>query len=59
MAFFTLDQWLERHQLSRPTWYRWMREGKVLPKHFTVGRSIRISVEADAEWLAAHQAIAA
>lgn len=55
MKSFSLEQWLALHSLSRPFWYR-LIERKMAPRTFRVGRCVRISEEANNEWLKAREA---
>jgi excisionase family DNA binding protein len=55
MKSYSLDQWLALHSLSRPFWYRLVTRGEA-PRAFRVGRCVRISEEANNEWLKAREA---
>lgn len=55
MKSYSLDQWLALHSLSRPFWYKLVNRGEA-PRAFRVGRCVRISEEANAEWLKAREA---
>jgi hypothetical protein len=55
---YTLEQWLNLRNFSRPFWYVLKKRGEA-PRHFQVGRCVRITEEADVEWLKARQAVAA
>ena len=47
----TINQWCADRHVSRSTLYVMWREGRG-PKFYRAGRAIRISDEADREWLA-------
>jgi hypothetical protein len=52
---FTISEWCDLHDLSRGTYYKLRRVGKA-PKCFNIGTAVRITPEADAEWVAAREA---
>jgi predicted DNA-binding transcriptional regulator AlpA len=58
MKSYSLEQWLALHSLSRPFWYKLVERGEA-PRSFRIGRCVRISEEANTEWLRAREAIAA
>jgi predicted DNA-binding transcriptional regulator AlpA len=47
----TIDQWCDVHGFSRGMFYRLKQIGQA-PRIFRVGRAVRITEAADAEWLA-------
>lgn len=55
MQSLTIAEWCARHKLSRATFYNLAQAGKA-PRIMKVGRSVRISEAADAEWLSAREA---
>jgi hypothetical protein len=55
---FTLRQWTEFRNVSRSRFYKLKQEGKA-PRFYRNGTEIRISREADSEWLSAREAEAA
>jgi predicted DNA-binding transcriptional regulator AlpA len=55
MKSYSLDQWLSLHSLSRPFWYVLKQRGEA-PRTFRIGRCVRISDEANTEWLKAREA---
>lgn len=55
MKTYTLEQWLTLRNFSRPFWYVLKKRGDA-PRHFQVGRLVRITEEADVEWLKAREA---
>ncbi|WP_182179543.1 helix-turn-helix transcriptional regulator [Methylobacterium radiotolerans] len=55
MQSLTIPEWCARHKLSRQSFYNLARVGKA-PRFMKVGRSVRISEAADAEWLRAREA---
>ena len=58
MKSYSLDQRLELHSLSRPFWYQLVKRGEA-PHFFRVGRNVRITEQANLEWLRARGAKAA
>lgn len=54
MQSLTIPEWCARHKLSRASFYNLARVGKA-PRIMKVGRSVRISEAADAEWLRARE----
>jgi hypothetical protein len=52
---FTIDQWCERHHLSRSTFYKLRKLGKA-PRIIKVLEAVRITEDADREWCAAREA---
>lgn len=51
----TIDQWCEKHNLSRSTFYKLRKIGKA-PRIIKVMECIRITEDADREWCAAREA---
>lgn len=52
---YSIDEWCERHGIARSFFYKLQSQGQA-PRIFKVGRLTRISVAADAEWIAAREA---
>ena len=52
MQVWTIEEWCERRKICRATFYNLLRAGKG-PRIMKVGRSVRISEAADADWLRA------
>ncbi len=52
---FTIDQWCERHNLSRSTFYKLKKLGKA-PRIIKVLEAVRITEDADREWCQAREA---
>ncbi len=48
--FFTLREFLQRHRMSRSAWYALQKAG-LGPRISQMGRVIRISLQAETEWL--------
>jgi hypothetical protein len=48
-ADFTIAQWCEHRNISRPTYHQWRLRG-LGPKELRIGSVIRITAKADAEW---------
>ena len=46
---FTIDEWCERHRISRSYWYK-LKKAKLTPATMNLNGVQRISVEADAAW---------
>jgi excisionase family DNA binding protein len=55
MQVYTINEWCERRKISRPTFYNLIKAGKA-PRTMKFGRSVRISAEADLDWLRACEA---
>ena len=55
MQVWTIPEWCERRKICRASFYNLARAGKA-PRILKVGRSVRISEAADAEWLRAREA---
>lgn len=55
MQVWTIPEWCERRKICRASFYNLVRAGKA-PRILKVGRSVRISEAADAEWLRAREA---
>jgi predicted DNA-binding transcriptional regulator AlpA len=55
MKSYSLDQWLALHSFSRPFWYKLVGRGEA-PRSFRVGRCVRITEEANTEWLKTREA---
>ena len=51
----TIDQWCEKHNLSRSTFYKLKKLGKA-PRIIKVLEAVRITEDADREWCAAREA---
>jgi predicted DNA-binding transcriptional regulator AlpA len=51
----TIDQWCERHNLSRSTFYKLKKLGKA-PRIIKVLEAVRITEDADRQWCAAREA---
>jgi predicted DNA-binding transcriptional regulator AlpA len=51
----TIDQWCEKHSLSRSTFYKLRKIGKA-PRVIKVMECIRITDDSDREWCAAREA---
>jgi predicted DNA-binding transcriptional regulator AlpA len=51
----TIDQWCEKHNLSRSTFYKLKKVGKA-PRILKVLEAVRITEDADREWCAAREA---
>lgn len=58
MRSYSILEWCELHGLSRPFFYKLAKQGEA-PKTFNIGRCVRITEQANREWLAAREAIAA
>jgi predicted DNA-binding transcriptional regulator AlpA len=52
MKTYSLEDWLKLHNISRAYWYKLVSKG-MAPKTFKVMSRIRITEEANNEWLAA------
>lgn len=57
MQSFTINEWCSLRKVSRTEFYEMQKRGDG-PRTYRVGRFQRISGEADAEWLAAAEAVA-
>jgi len=57
MRSFSIDEWCDLHSFCRAFFYK-LRERGQAPRTYNVGRIVRISETANAEWLAAHEAAA-
>jgi predicted DNA-binding transcriptional regulator AlpA len=55
MRSFSIEQWCEMHGFCRAMFYK-LASANVAPRTFKVGRSVRISDEANTEWLRAREA---
>jgi excisionase family DNA binding protein len=55
MQVWTINEWCAHRKISRPTFYNLIKAGKA-PRTMKFGRSVRISAEADLEWLRACEA---
>jgi predicted DNA-binding transcriptional regulator AlpA len=51
----TIDQWCEKHNLSRSTFYKLRKIGKA-PRIIKVLEAIRITEDADRKWCADREA---
>lgn len=58
MRSFSIGEWCELHGFSRSFFYKLASQGEA-PKSFKVGRVTRISWDANREWVAAREALAA
>jgi len=54
MATKTIEQWCESHGFSRSFFYVLKKRGKA-PRTMSVGTCVRISDEADVEWVRARE----
>jgi hypothetical protein len=52
---YTLSDWLKKRNFSRSFFYVLRAQGKA-PRHYYAGKVVRITPEADAEWLKAREA---
>jgi hypothetical protein len=52
---FSIEQWCQRHNISRSTYYKLVSAGKA-PRTMNVMNCIRISEDADREWVKAREA---
>lgn len=50
-ASFSIAEWCARHNVCRATYYNLRKRGEG-PDILHIGRSVRISAEADARWVA-------
>jgi predicted DNA-binding transcriptional regulator AlpA len=50
LKYLTVPQFIERNGMSRSTWYSLKRAGAG-PRTTKMGRSVRISLQAETEWL--------
>ncbi|MCK1691617.1 transcriptional regulator [Bradyrhizobium sp. 145] len=55
MISYTIDEFCNRHKFSRSTYYKLQRVGKG-PRTMPVLDCVRISEEAEREWIAAREA---
>lgn len=55
---FSIEQWCQRHNLSRSTYYK-LRAANKAPRTMEVLNCVRISEDADREWVKAREAEAA
>jgi predicted DNA-binding transcriptional regulator AlpA len=46
----TVDEWCERHRISRSMYYKLKSSGKG-PRTMNIGAAVRITEEADREWV--------
>jgi predicted DNA-binding transcriptional regulator AlpA len=58
MKCYNLDDWLKLRSISRPHWYKLVKDGRA-PNFFYVGRRVKITEQADTEWLQARMQEAA
>ncbi len=58
MQSLTIEEWCKRHGLCRSTFYNLQKAGKA-PRLMKVGAVVRISEEADRDWVHAREAEAA
>jgi predicted DNA-binding transcriptional regulator AlpA len=52
---FTIDEWCQKNRLSRSTFYKLKKVGKA-PRLAKVLEAVRITEEADKEWVKAREA---
>lgn len=52
---FTIETWCERHDVSRSTYYK-LKAANKAPRTMEVLGCVRISEDADREWVAAREA---
>jgi hypothetical protein len=52
---FSIETWCERHDISRSTYYK-LKAAKKAPRTMEVLGCVRISEEADREWVSAREA---
>jgi predicted DNA-binding transcriptional regulator AlpA len=52
---FTIDEWCQKNRLSRSTFYKLKKAGKA-PRLAKVLEAVRITEEADKEWVKAREA---
>jgi predicted DNA-binding transcriptional regulator AlpA len=50
-AIYLVEQFCERNQISKSTWFKMKREGTG-PRTISIGREVRISAAAEKEWRA-------
>ncbi|MCK1311603.1 transcriptional regulator [Bradyrhizobium sp. 45] len=55
MRSFSIDEWCQLHRFSRPFFYKLRGQGQA-PRTYNVGRIVRITEEANTEWLRAREA---
>lgn len=53
----TIDEFCQRHRFSRQHFYNLKARGEG-PRTFNVGRSVRISDEAEVEWIRTRESVA-
>ncbi|WP_408088038.1 transcriptional regulator [Rhodoplanes sp. SY1] len=54
----SIEDWCKAHGFSRAFYYKLKAQG-LAPRELRVGRAVRISFEADREWVQAREAAAA
>ncbi|WP_340667530.1 transcriptional regulator [Bradyrhizobium ottawaense] len=55
MRSFSIDEWCQLHGFCRAFFYKLRAQGQA-PRTYNVGRIVRISEEANNEWLRAREA---
>jgi predicted DNA-binding transcriptional regulator AlpA len=55
MGSKTIDEWCDAHSFSRAFYYELRKRGQA-PRTFRAGKCVRISDEANAEWIVAREA---
>lgn len=58
MRAYTIPEWCALRKISRATFYNLIKAGKA-PRTMKIGRAVRISEEADRDWVRACEAAAA
>ena len=56
-ASFSITEWCARHHICRATYYN-LKKRDEAPDVMRIGRSVRISAEADARWIAEREVVA-
>ena len=51
----TIEEWARSHRLSRSMFYKLKEQGKA-PREMHIGKSVRISEDADREWVRLREA---
>ncbi|MCJ2021188.1 helix-turn-helix domain-containing protein [Methylobacterium sp. E-065] len=55
MQVWTIAEWCALRKISRPTFYNLIKRGTA-PRTMRIGRAVRISEDADLEWVRACEA---
>lgn len=58
MKGYSIDEWCEKHRISRGTWYNLLKADEA-PRFLKIGSRIVITAEADATWCRDREAAAA